>query len=622
MQIAEKHPIRLLEKIADCLCGVLLASAFMGAQSVHWEWRNSKYAEQTLRHARITSTERTAATNAIAKRVAPYAVTLRSPSPTGDSVLPYGNVPPPNGQTWVVTTNDTFAQDSSIDTSQWNGGPGGGVWLCHSGNGDYSDDLGHSGPLNTVDNCGQFYGSPMTAPYDAVVKGTGLVVQDYNNAATVTDRSLSDEHQSWMGLTNYGHFLQKFGYFEWSAKMPDESNGAADGLHTDLWCVPEGRNQVNQSAEVDVNEGVWGSGVTKAHFSIWENTPGKAPPGGNFTYSVSGSFSSAFHVYGLYWRNDGLGAYGSVQLYVDGKPQGSPAPLNDPAWNSGVYCFAGWMQQSNWHDTKTGGGPVDQHTSNNNPLYVQWWRAWQSKDPSAPPTISGFLAHPSTINPGVSTILTWTTSGATSLSIDQGVGTVTGQTQIVVSPSVTTTYTLTTTKGKGPVTRTVTVTVNASNGNLIEDPGFELQPLPNGDMLQPPWYGVGQDVMGVDKTAADCHSGQNCGYINSARKSNGWNAIAQAVSVAPNTNYVLTGWVSDSANGAFAGGEFGVRTSGGAIQQTSIPRTGSYTQLSVPFNSGSKTSVVVYAGFTPAGGGAWLDLDDVSLAAKGGLRRR
>jgi hypothetical protein len=537
---------------------------------------------------------------------------------TGTSVLPYDNVPPPNGQIWVVTANDTFARDSSIDTSQWNGGPGGGAWLCHSGNGDYSDDLGHSGPLNTIDNCGQFYGTPSSVPYDAVVKGTGLVVQDFNKAGS----DLIDEAQSWMGLTNYGHFLQKFGYFEWSAKMPKESNGAADGLHTDLWCVPEGRNQVNQSAEVDVNEGVWGSGVTKAHFSVWENTPGVAPPNGNFLYSVSGSFSSAFHVFGLYWRNNGLGAYGSVQLYVDGQPQGSPAPLNDPAWNSGVYCFAGWMQESTWSDPSTGGVPVDQHTSNNDPLYIQWWRAWQFEDTSVPPTISGFLAHPSTITSGDSTILTWTTSGAKSQSIDQGVGTVTGRNQVTVSPSTTTTYTLTAANAGGPVTRTVTVAVNPSNGNLIEDPGFELQPLPNRDMLEPPWYGVGQDIMGVDKTAAECHSGQNCAYITSPKNNNFWDAIAQTVSVTADTNYVLTGWVSDSANRTFAGGEFGIRTSGGVIQQTSIPKTGSYTRLSVSFNSGSNTSVVVYAGFTPAGGGAWLHLDDVSLVPRAGLRRR
>jgi hypothetical protein len=284
------------------------------------------------------------------------------------------------------------------------------------------------------------------------------------------------------------------------------------------------------------------------------------------------------------------------------------------------------MQQATWHEPKTGGVPVDRYTSNNNPLYVKWWRAWQFENPSAPPTISGFLAHPSTILSGHSTLLTWTVSGATSLSIDQGVRTVTGQNQVTVSPSTTTTYALTASNSAGSVTKTVTVTVNPPNSNLIEDPGFELQNvLPNGGPPQPPWYGItgGSPVVGVDESGPDCHSGQNCGYVQSiSAHNNVWTAIAQTVSVAPNTNYVLTGWVSDSAGSSFAAGEFGVRTNGGVIQRTRVQPKSSYTQLSVPFNSGFNTSVVVYAGFTPAGSGAWLRLDDVSLVARAGLRGR
>lgn len=59
-------------KVLGCFCGLLFASAFMLAQSVHWEWRHSKYLEQTLRQAKIASTERTAIANAIAKQVGPY----------------------------------------------------------------------------------------------------------------------------------------------------------------------------------------------------------------------------------------------------------------------------------------------------------------------------------------------------------------------------------------------------------------------------------------------------------------------------------------------------------------------------------------------------------------------
>ncbi|MDP2877227.1 MAG: fibronectin type III domain-containing protein, partial [Holophaga sp.] len=75
------------------------------------------------------------------------------------------------------------------------------------------------------------------------------------------------------------------------------------------------------------------------------------------------------------------------------------------------------------------------------------------------PVISAFTASPTTITAGGSSTLAWTVTGATSLSINNGVGTVTGSSR-VVTPSATTTYTLTATNASGPVTRSAQVTVN------------------------------------------------------------------------------------------------------------------------------------------------------------------
>jgi hypothetical protein len=75
------------------------------------------------------------------------------------------------------------------------------------------------------------------------------------------------------------------------------------------------------------------------------------------------------------------------------------------------------------------------------------------------PVITSFAASPTSISPGGSSTLSWNVSGATSLSINQGVGVVTG-TSIAVNPSVTTTYTLTATNASGPSTATATVTVS------------------------------------------------------------------------------------------------------------------------------------------------------------------
>ena len=67
-------------------------------------------------------------------------------------------------------------------------------------------------------------------------------------------------------------------------------------------------------------------------------------------------------------------------------------------------------------------------------------------------------ATPAKVAAGQSAILSWTSTNATSLSIDQGVGTVTGATgNVTVSPSTPTTYTITATNGTATATATATV---------------------------------------------------------------------------------------------------------------------------------------------------------------------
>ena len=79
--------------------------------------------------------------------------------------------------------------------------------------------------------------------------------------------------------------------------------------------------------------------------------------------------------------------------------------------------------------------------------------------PPATPVISSFTASPSTIATGSASTLSWAVSGATSLSINQGVGTVTGS-STSVSPTATMIYTLTATNSSGSTTASATVTVS------------------------------------------------------------------------------------------------------------------------------------------------------------------
>lgn len=80
---------------------------------------------------------------------------------------------------------------------------------------------------------------------------------------------------------------------------------------------------------------------------------------------------------------------------------------------------------------------------------------------TAPPEIIAFSATPPTITGGGSTTLLWNVTGASSVTIDQGVGNVQSAGTFLVSPAITTTYTLNATNAGGNVTRSVTVTVSA-----------------------------------------------------------------------------------------------------------------------------------------------------------------
>jgi hypothetical protein len=77
------------------------------------------------------------------------------------------------------------------------------------------------------------------------------------------------------------------------------------------------------------------------------------------------------------------------------------------------------------------------------------------------PVFTSFTASPSHVVPGGASTLGWVVSGATSLTIDNGVGTVTG-TSVVVTPAATTTYTMTATNAAGFVSHSVLVTVTSA----------------------------------------------------------------------------------------------------------------------------------------------------------------
>jgi hypothetical protein len=85
------------------------------------------------------------------------------------------------------------------------------------------------------------------------------------------------------------------------------------------------------------------------------------------------------------------------------------------------------------------------------------------------PTV-GITASPESITSGGSATLAWSSTDATSVTIDQGIGPVPLTGSVTVSPGQTTTYTITATGPGGTATAQITVTVTTSN----------VQPLPEG----------------------------------------------------------------------------------------------------------------------------------------------
>ncbi|KAA0252918.1 PKD domain-containing protein [Acidobacteria bacterium ACD] len=87
---------------------------------------------------------------------------------------------------------------------------------------------------------------------------------------------------------------------------------------------------------------------------------------------------------------------------------------------------------------------------------------------TAPPTIQSFTANPTAVAPGGTTTLSWTSTGGTSASIDQGVGSVPTSGSKLITPVIGATYTLTVTGPGGSATASVTIQA-ASGGTCSPD---------------------------------------------------------------------------------------------------------------------------------------------------------
>jgi hypothetical protein len=104
------------------------------------------------------------------------------------------------------------------------------------------------------------------------------------------------------------------------------------------------------------------------------------------------------------------------------------------------------------------------------------------KSAAKPPVIASFKATPARIQQGDSTTLTWSTTDAQSVSIDNGVGGKSANGSAQVSPAQSTTYNLTATGSGGTANYTTSVTVEAKSQPAPPTPTpTPAPPTPSGD---------------------------------------------------------------------------------------------------------------------------------------------
>ena len=154
-------------------------------------------------------------------------------------------------------------------------------------------------------------------------------------------------------------------------------------------------------------------------------------------------------------------------LYADWSQKGVPTvPANetlDSSFNPSGLISAAVIKQNSV--TPTAGTQVSMSTLTPNSGTQITWMVFEML-PAAPPVpsapvISSFSSSPSPIAQGNSSLLSWSVSGYPTpiLTLDNGVGDVSGQTSKSVSPAQTTTYTITAQNNQGTATAQVIVTV-------------------------------------------------------------------------------------------------------------------------------------------------------------------
>ena len=216
-----------------------------------------------------------------------------------------------------------------------------------------------------------------------------------------------------------------------SGTCPAPASGAFTGCYYNNTTLSGNPVFVRTDSQIDF---YWGNG-----------SPDNSLPPLNFSARWQGSFTFSQGNYAFsVITSDG------IRLYVDGN-------LIIDRWRDQPPCIYSASQTL---------------TQGNHLIVVEYYEhtggataqvSWKNTSPGPQvPAISAFTATPSSTAPGQPVTLSWTVSGATAISIDNGVGDVTSLKTATVSPVQTTTYRLTASNSVGTGTATATVTVSTA----------------------------------------------------------------------------------------------------------------------------------------------------------------
>jgi phospholipase C len=183
--------------------------------------------------------------------------------------------------------------------------------------------------------------------------------------------------------------------------------------------------------------------------------PGPTPSGPQVTLTPSATTIAPGEVVTLTWTSS---AVESIAISPDPFEEDDGTPGTSGVITVKPPCGGGCTQPTPVTYTITGTGASGTATATAT--------ATVTVDPNYP-TLA-FAASPSNIISGQSTKLIWSTTHVSSVSIDNGIGTVAhpGGDTIVVSPTATTTYTATATGANG-ITRTAQATVTLPGANQV-----------------------------------------------------------------------------------------------------------------------------------------------------------